>query len=133
MARQKSKLQQSKNEKGNVVPITGFDSRPKVITLCGSTRFWDHFQRVNAELTVQGNVVFSVAIPSSGDLSPLPHGTKTVLDQVHFHKIRMSDEILVLNVGGYIGESTQREIEFAKKIGRKVKYLEQDHLGPLFE
>ena len=32
--------------------------------------------------------------------------------------------MLVLNVDGYIGESTRSEIEYAEKAGRPVKYLE---------
>ncbi len=37
----------------------------------------------------------------------------------------MADEIYVINVGGYIGESARSEIEYAKIIGRVVRYLEE--------
>ena len=50
--------------------------------------------------------------------------TKEMLDDMHKRKIDMADEIFVINVGGYIGESTQLEIEYAKKTGKKVNYLE---------
>ena len=49
---------------------------------------------------------------------------KIRLDVLHFRKIDLSDEIFVLNVGGYIGESTSREIEYAKSTGKAVWYLE---------
>tara|TARA_R110002051_G_C8749539_1_gene500056 strand:- start:3196 stop:3588 length:393 start_codon:yes stop_codon:yes gene_type:complete len=115
------------------VPLHRFESRPKVITLCGSTRFWDEFQRLNAELTLQGNLVFSVAVTSTQAGGELDPSQKAILDSVHFHKIRMSDEILVINPGGYIGESTAREIRYATEIGRKIDYLERPADGPLFE
>jgi hypothetical protein len=35
----------------------------------------------------------------------------------------MADEIFVINVGGYIGESTRSEIEYAKRTGKAVRYL----------
>jgi hypothetical protein len=98
-------------------------ARPRVITLCGSTRFMDAFEQANRTLTLKGNVVFSVATKAhegSADISP---AQKELLDRVHFEKIRLSDEIYVLNVDGYVGPSTAREIEFAKRIGRVVHYL----------
>ena len=50
--------------------------------------------------------------------------TKKMLDEMHKQKIDMSDEIYVINVGGYIGESTKSEIEYAKRNGKKINYLE---------
>lgn len=52
-------------------------------------------------------------------------GTKEMLDDMHLRKIDLADEIFVINVGGYIGESTRREITYAKKTGKKVNYLEK--------
>ena len=48
-----------------------------------------------------------------------------MLDEMHKRKIDMADEIYVINVGGYIGSSTKSEIEYAKKTGKTVKYLEE--------
>ncbi|MBQ1348927.1 MAG: hypothetical protein IIY58_06215, partial [Aeriscardovia sp.] len=50
--------------------------------------------------------------------------TKEMLDDMHKRKIDMADEIFVINVGGYIGESTRGEIAYAKKTGKAVRYLE---------
>ncbi len=50
--------------------------------------------------------------------------TKKMLDEMHKQKIDMSDEIYVINVGGYIGESTKNEIEYAKAKSKKINYLE---------
>ena len=50
--------------------------------------------------------------------------TKEMLDDMHLRKIDMADEVFVINVGGYIGSSTRREIEYALSQGKKVNYLE---------
>ena len=51
-------------------------------------------------------------------------GLKDVLDELHFRKIDLCDEVFVINRDGYIGESTRNEIEYAQKLGKPVKYLE---------
>lgn len=99
-------------------------SRPRVITLCGSTRFMEAFERANEDLTLRGNVVISVAMKAHEGSGHVTAEQKALLDRVHLEKIRLADEVLVLNVNGYIGESTEREIAFAKSIGRTVRYLE---------
>lgn len=104
----------------------------KVITLCGSTLFKDEFYKVQKDLTLKGNIVISVGLfGHSGDdevWENMNEGTKTktkeMLDDMHKRKIDMADEIFVINVGGYIGDSTKSEIEYAKKIGKKINYLE---------
>ena len=104
----------------------------KVITLCGSTRFKDEFMKVQKELTLKGNIVISVGLfGHSGDnevWENMDEGTltrtKEMLDDIHKRKIDMADEIFVINVGGYIGESTKSEIEYAIKNNKKVSYLE---------
>jgi len=105
----------------------------KIITLCGSTKFKDEFMKVQKELTLQGNIVISVGLfGHSGDnevWENMDDGTltktKIMLDDMHKRKIDMADEIFVINVGGYIGESTRSEIEYAKNTGKTVNYLEQ--------
>ncbi len=74
-------------------------------------------------LTLEGNIVISVGLfGHSGDDEVWTEGTKEMLDRMHLRKIDMADEIYVINVGGYIGESTRREIEYAKRNGRVVRY-----------
>lgn len=105
----------------------------KVVTLCGSTRFKDEFMEAQKRLTLEGNIVISVGLfGHSGDdevWDGMDEGTlsktKEMLDDMHKRKIDMADEIYVINVGGYIGESTKSEIEYAKKHGKIVKYLEE--------
>lgn len=98
----------------------------KVVTLCGSTRFKDEFIEAQKRLTLAGNIVISVGLfGHSGDDEVWAEGTKEMLDDMHKRKIDMADEIYVINVGGYIGSSTKLEIEYAKKTGKTVKYLEE--------
>ena len=97
----------------------------KVITLCGRTKFKDAYLKAQKDLTLQGNIVISVGLfGHSGDDEVWTEGTKEMLDNMHKRKIDMADEIFVINVGGYIGESTKSEIEYAIRNGKKVNYLE---------
>ena len=97
-----------------------------VITLCGSTRFKEQFLEAQKRLTLEGNIVISVGLfGHSGDDEVWTEGTKEMLDDMHKRKIDMADSIYVINVGGYIGSSTRSEIEYAKKKGKGVRYLEE--------
>ena len=99
-------------------------SKYKVITLCGSTRFKDAFMEAQKRLTLEGNIVISVGLfGHSGDEEVWTPGTKEMLDDMHRAKIDMADEILVINVDGYIGTSTQSEIEYARTKGKGVRFL----------
>ena len=96
-----------------------------VITLCGSTRFKEQFMAVQKKLTLEGNIVISVGLfGHSGDDEVWTPGMKEMLDNMHKRKIDMADAIYVINVGGYIGESTRSEIEYALRNGKRVYYLE---------
>jgi hypothetical protein len=111
--------------------------RPEIVVLCGSTRFYDAFQQANYDLTMAGAIVLSVgfyphAKAEHGHGEGVGHDSteKVALDELHKRKIDLADRVLVLNVatpeypGGYIGESTRSEIEYAEKLGRPVDYLE---------
>ena len=99
----------------------------KVITLCGSTRFRDAFLEAQKRLTLEGNIVISVGLfGHSGDEEVWKPGTKEMLDDMHKRKIDMADEIFVINVSGYIGESTRSEIEYARAAGKGIRYLEEE-------
>ena len=104
----------------------------KVITLCGNTRFKDAFMAAQKQLTLAGNIVISVGLFGHAGDSEVWEGisedtltrTKQMLDDMHKRKIDMADEIFVINVGGYIGDSTRSEIEYAAAHGKPVRYLE---------
>ena len=104
----------------------------KVITLCGSTRFKEAFMEAQKRLTLEGNIVISVGLFGHSGDTEVWEGmsedtltkTKLMLDDMHKRKIDMADEIFIINIGGYIGDSTKSEIEYAKKTGKVVRYLE---------
>ncbi|MFZ2013593.1 MAG: hypothetical protein WAV00_07205 [Nocardioides sp.] len=105
----------------------------KVITLCGSTRFEAEFAEVNQRLAMEGCVVISLGMFSLPDLPDYDwaadsSGLKGRLGDVHFQKIRMADEVYVVDPGGYVGESTRREIAYAESLGKPVRYLSRERL-----
>ena len=105
----------------------------KVITLCGSTRFKEQFMEAQKRLTLEGNIVISVGLfGHAGDQEVwdgMDEGTlsktKEMLDDMHKRKIDMADEIYVINVGGYIGDSTRSEIQYAEEHGKTVRYYQE--------
>lgn len=116
-----------------MVEMINSGDRPKVVVLCGSTRFKTAFELVNAHESLMGRIVISVGLFGHCDEPPgARHLTsdgdertpeKQALDQLHFRKIDLADEIIVINVGGYIGSSTRREIGYAEDRGLLVRYL----------
>lgn len=110
--------------------INGF----KVITLCGSTRFKNEFLEVQKRLTLEGNIVISVGLfGHSGDDVVWTEGVKDMLDRQHLAKIDLADEIFVINVRGYIGDSTRREIAYAEFKGKSISYLEEYRKPSLYD
>ena len=111
--------------------IPTIEATPRVICLCGSTRFSEAFRKTNLTETLKGRIVLSIGCDLRSDDEVLAGVTpwereelKQKLDELHKRKIDLCDEILVLNVGGYVGDSTRGEIEYAESIGRDVRYLE---------
>lgn len=97
----------------------------KVITLCGSTRFKEDFERVNRELTLAGNIVLSVGcFGHAGNI--FTESQKVMLDDIHKRKIDMADAIYVINKGGYIGSSTKSEIAYATMQGKQIILMEDE-------
>jgi len=110
--------------------VNGF----KVITLCGSTRFKDEFLEAQKRLTLEGNVVISVGLfGHSGDDEVWTEGVKDMFDRQHLAKIDLADEIFVINVGGYIGESTKREIAYAEFKGKTITYMENSKKASIYD
>jgi hypothetical protein len=104
----------------------------KIITLCGSTRFKADFLKEQKRLTLDGNIVISVGLfGHSGDDEVWSLGTKEMLDTMHLAKIDLADEIFVINTDCYIGESTKKEILYAIKTGKKVKFMINDNIDKI--
>ncbi len=103
---------------------------PTIVCLCGSTRFKDAFDEANYQETMAGRIVLSVGffMHASGNRHGESIGAtpeqKIALDELHKRKVELADEVLILNVGGYIGSSTKGELNHAIKLGKRIRYLE---------
>lgn len=102
-----------------------------IVCLCGSTRFSQAFHDANLHETLNGNIVLSIGcdMRSDGELfadmtEDERDDVKRRLDALHLDKIALADEVLILNVGGYIGDSTRRELLHAQNLGKTVRWLE---------
>lgn len=80
----------------------------------------DEMRVVNRELTFTGIIVVA---PSEADESPTSE-QKAVLDALHLRKIDLADRVLIVNPGGYVGESTRREIAYAQAVGKPITFTE---------
>ncbi len=106
-------------------------TRPEIVCLCGSTRFVDEFNRQRKELTEAGVIVLSIEVVTAQarDVDPqhVNPELKAQLDELHKRRIDLADRVHVLNVRGYVGESTRSEIEYAMKLNKPLTYLEESH------
>jgi len=102
-----------------------------IVCLCGSTRFWKAFQEANYRQTMAGKIVLSVGFyphaagETHGEAFGCTLEQKIALDALHKDKIDLADEVLILNVGGYVGESTRSELAHALNKGKKILWLEE--------
>jgi hypothetical protein len=116
---------------GAAVKIIAVDEPfPTIVALCGSTRFWRQFQISGLAETMAGRIVLSIGAASGTDdehFGNLPEREydriKAMLDELHLRKIDLADEVLILNVGDYVGESTRRELYYARANGKRVRWL----------
>ena len=99
-------------------------TKPKVVCLCGSTRFEQAFKDAMRDETLKGHIVLSVGLLGHKEGIDMNGPVKKMLDELHFRKIDLADEVLVLNVDGYIGHSTSNEVAYTKSLGKPIRYLE---------
>jgi len=101
--------------------------RPERVCLCGSTRFFRAFDDWNFRFTLEGKIVLTIGCNTKSDKGlGLTDEDKIKLDELHKRKIDLADWIFVIDVGGYIGSSTQSEIEYAQLHGKPIKYLSKE-------
>lgn len=99
------------------------EARPQIVCLCGSTRSAEEFRAVNRDLTLAGAIVVAPGVfEHAGD--QITDEQKAALGTLHFAKIDLADRVMVVNPGGYIGESTRREIRYAHQTGKPVEYTD---------
>lgn len=93
-----------------------------VITICGSLRFKKEIMEISEKMELDGNCVLAPIYSTREDKDSYTDEELSMLGKMHREKIKMSDAILVVNVGGYIGESTKLEIDFANSLNKKILY-----------
>jgi len=118
-------------------------SQPEIITLCGSSRFAQAMAVLAWEFEKKGRIVLGLhLLPDyyckyknyKPDTEGIIHhigeqeGVEDIMDALHFKKIEIADSIYVVNIGGYIGKSTAREIAYAKHLGKPVSYYEDSEV-----
>lgn len=94
----------------------------KIITICGSLRFKNEIMEIAEKMELKGNCIISPIYPTNPNKDAYTDEEAEMLDNMHKEKIKISDAILVVNVNGYIGESTRSEIEYAKSLNKEVIY-----------
>lgn len=97
----------------------------KIITLCGSTKFKKEFREVEAALTLMGHIVISLGFFEQSEGFKVTDQQASLFEKIHYGKIDISEEIFVIDVNGYIGSSTKKEIEYARGTGKAINYYSQ--------
>ncbi|WP_433361761.1 hypothetical protein ACQPZX_29095 [Actinoplanes sp. CA-142083] len=102
--------------------------RPEIVCICGSTRFADEMRAANRDLTFAGVIVVAPGVFLHAEdheaAESITNEQKAALDALHLRKIDLADRVLVVNPGGYIGESTSREIAYARATGKPVSFTD---------
>ena len=94
----------------------------KIITICGSMKYAKEMMKTSLELELKGCAVIQCSYEN--DSHKLEVRDIEMLNKVHRKKIDISDAIYVVNVDGYVGNSTKNEIEYAKNLGKEILSFE---------
>lgn len=94
----------------------------KIITVCGSLRFIKEMLQIAEKLELEGNSVLLPIYNPNKNKDAFNSDEILMLSKMHKEKIKLSDAVLVVNVDGYIGNSTKDEMEFAKKLNKEIIY-----------
>ena len=93
----------------------------KVVTLCGSMRFQNEMMEIAEKLAREGECVLTPVYMVTKDCEISEEEVKRLkLEQ--FKRIELADEVFVVNVDGYVGESTMAEIEYAERSRKRVRF-----------
>lgn len=97
---------------------------PAIVCLCGSGRFREAFEEAEFQETLAGKIVLTIGCNTKDIARDVDWShVKPMLDELHLRKIDLADEVFVVNVGGYIGDSTRNEIAYAESKGKTIRYL----------
>lgn len=95
----------------------------KTITVCGSLRFYQEIVEIALKMELEGNCMLApIYNPYNTDKDAFTDEEIKMISKMHYEKIKLSDAILVVDVDGYIGSSTSKEIEYAKTLNKEILY-----------
>lgn len=95
----------------------------KIITVCGSLRFYKEMMEITEKMELQGNcMLVPIYNPTRPNKDDFTKEEALMLDKMHKERIKLADSILVVNVNDYIGSSTKSEIEFTKSLNKEILY-----------
>ena len=116
--------------------------KPKIIVLCGSSKFVDRMavcswllERDEGAITMGLHLLpwWYATENEIPDHLAEHEGVADQMDQLHMRKIDLADEVFIVNSGHYIGDSTRAEIEYAKKKSKPLRWYTHDEIGFLVE
>ena len=105
--------------------MRNMEKKSKIITICGSLKFKNEMIKAAIQMELAGNVVLIPIFSTGDDKDTYTEEEITILGKMHKEKIKLSDAILIVNINGYIGNSTKSEINYAKALNKEILYLEQ--------
>ena len=120
-----------------IIDWTLAKKRTKIVVMCGSSRFTD-IMVVCAWLIERDeykNTMSLHLLPEWYCKNNIPHhlaeheGVADEMDELHMRKIDLCDEIFIVNYEDYIGDSTKKELAYAKKLGKRIRWFTQDKIG----
>ena len=119
------------NEYRDAAAVAPPPDRPEIICLCGSSRFVSEMAVIAWGFEKDGKIAMGLHLMPESYGAPADHlaeaeGVAEQMDELHLRKIDLADRVFVVNVGGYIGDSTRREIEYAAQQGKPIVYLEPE-------
>jgi hypothetical protein len=99
--------------------------RPPIVCLCGSSRFRAEYEFEADRLTHEGFIVLTIHCfkGQHREVPGMDGAVRESLDELHKRKIDLADSVYVLNVSGYVGDSTRSEIAYAEAHGKPISYM----------
>ncbi|MFF7554438.1 hypothetical protein ACFZA9_16320 [Streptomyces olivaceus] len=100
--------------------------RPEIVCVYGSARFVEEMLAADRDLTLAGVIVVAPGVfarpGGGGPGEEITDEQRASLAALHLRKIDLADRVLVIDPGGYVGESTSREIAYARATGKPVSF-----------
>ena len=111
------------------------EEKTKIITLSGSSKYCDIMaacawilEKEEYAITM-GLHLLPIWYPCPKDHLAESENVAEKMDELHLRKIDISDEVFVVNYDNYIGDSTKKEIEYAQKLRKPIRWFTDDKIG----